>query len=241
MARYYGVGTGRFTTADPYQASAGPADPGSWNRYVYTRGDPVNRIDLQGLEDLGMMSLFWTPIDLDAPPDITPGLPGGLAKGLNGDWGMALTVEEAEGHSPEFDPDPGGGDEVQQSGPCDDLASTIDTLINALRVSPSDFKGLAQKFRQMRGVPMGTLPGYIEQFRNRQKQLRNILRDWDNNDCGPRPPGATDWAEKPIPQEILNRIPSAPDSGAVTRVGVAGLGLVNMRSILQAWPVIFAF
>ena len=31
--RWYSQGVGRFTTADPYQASGGPGDPGSWNRY----------------------------------------------------------------------------------------------------------------------------------------------------------------------------------------------------------------
>ena len=46
--RYYAVGTGRFNTPDPYQASAGAGDPGSWNRYSYVQGDPVNFIDPQG-------------------------------------------------------------------------------------------------------------------------------------------------------------------------------------------------
>ncbi len=32
-------------------ASGGPKDPGSWNRYAYTRGDPINRVDRRGLED----------------------------------------------------------------------------------------------------------------------------------------------------------------------------------------------
>jgi len=36
-------------TPDPYQASGGPNDPGSWNRYAYTRGDPVDRNDPAGL------------------------------------------------------------------------------------------------------------------------------------------------------------------------------------------------
>jgi RHS repeat-associated protein len=49
--RYYANAYGRFTTPDPYQASGGPNDPGSWNRYAYTRGDPVNRNDAQGLDD----------------------------------------------------------------------------------------------------------------------------------------------------------------------------------------------
>ena len=49
--RYYATGSGRFLSADPYKASAGPSDPGSWNRYSYTRGDPVGRYDPRGLED----------------------------------------------------------------------------------------------------------------------------------------------------------------------------------------------
>jgi RHS repeat-associated protein len=49
--RYYASNFGRFMSPDPYRASAGPGDPRSWNRYAYTRGDPVNRIDRRGLED----------------------------------------------------------------------------------------------------------------------------------------------------------------------------------------------
>jgi len=49
--RYYASSYGRFNTADPYRASGGPASPASWNRYAYTRGDPINRIDRRGLED----------------------------------------------------------------------------------------------------------------------------------------------------------------------------------------------
>ena len=49
--RYYSNTYGRFMTPDPYQASGGPSDPQSWNRYAYTRGDPVNRRDPLGLAD----------------------------------------------------------------------------------------------------------------------------------------------------------------------------------------------
>lgn len=52
--RYHQPGMGRFMTPDPYTASVGPADPGSWNRYAYTRGDPVNRVDRSGLYDTGV-------------------------------------------------------------------------------------------------------------------------------------------------------------------------------------------
>ncbi len=51
--RYYDSGTGRFMTPDPYRANTGGprniADPGSWNRYAYVQGDPVNYMDASGL------------------------------------------------------------------------------------------------------------------------------------------------------------------------------------------------
>jgi RHS repeat-associated protein len=47
--RYYDAARGRFLTPDPYRASGGPADPGSWNRYAYVQGDPINAYDPQGL------------------------------------------------------------------------------------------------------------------------------------------------------------------------------------------------
>ena len=49
--RYYLSGTGRFRTADPSAGSNG-ADPGSWNRYAYVGGDPINFADGSGLNRL---------------------------------------------------------------------------------------------------------------------------------------------------------------------------------------------
>lgn len=50
MNRYYSPIYGRFTSPDPYRASGGPADPGSWNRYAYVSNDPVNHSDPAGLQ-----------------------------------------------------------------------------------------------------------------------------------------------------------------------------------------------
>ena len=47
--RWHSPGVGRFLTADPYQASGGPGEPGSWNRYGYVQGDPANYLDRSGL------------------------------------------------------------------------------------------------------------------------------------------------------------------------------------------------
>jgi len=49
MNREYSAAYGRFLTPDPYMASGEVADPGSWNRYAYTQGDPVNYTDPSGL------------------------------------------------------------------------------------------------------------------------------------------------------------------------------------------------
>ena len=55
--RYYANNFGRLMSPDPYQASAGANNPGSWNRYSYVQGDPINYGNPQGLliviEDFG--------------------------------------------------------------------------------------------------------------------------------------------------------------------------------------------
>ena len=80
--RYDNPGTGRFLTPDPSRASAGPTDPGSWNRYGYTRNDPVNRIDPSGLDDC--------PVDFCVTG--TGNIPSG-GGGTGGDQGM-LVVDD---------------------------------------------------------------------------------------------------------------------------------------------------
>ena len=79
--RYYASNFGRFMSPDPYTASGGPADPRSWNRYSYTRGDPVNRFDPWGLEDLPQACVEnpedpgGCPGPPSPGPDPTPGKP----------------------------------------------------------------------------------------------------------------------------------------------------------------------
>jgi RHS repeat-associated protein len=49
MHRRYNASRGRFDQPDPYRGSVNPSDPQSFNRYAYTKNDPVNHSDPSGL------------------------------------------------------------------------------------------------------------------------------------------------------------------------------------------------
>jgi RHS repeat-associated protein len=49
QARYYANAQGRFTSPDPFSASAIIADPQTFNRYAYCRNNPVNSVDPSGM------------------------------------------------------------------------------------------------------------------------------------------------------------------------------------------------
>jgi RHS repeat-associated protein len=51
VQRYYASASGRFMTPDPYEKSAHPGTPSTWNRYSFVSNDPINRIDPNGLND----------------------------------------------------------------------------------------------------------------------------------------------------------------------------------------------
>ena len=61
--RYYASGLGRFLTADPYVASGGVGNPGSWNRYSYVQSDPVNSFDPGGLFTISVGGVTWSGND----------------------------------------------------------------------------------------------------------------------------------------------------------------------------------
>jgi RHS repeat-associated protein len=69
--RYYANNWGRFMSPDPYSASGGSGSPASWNRYSYTRGDPVNRSDRTGLEDREVDDGDCDPDNDDCTPTFT--------------------------------------------------------------------------------------------------------------------------------------------------------------------------
>jgi RHS repeat-associated protein len=48
--RSYAPTLGTFTSPDPYEASGGLQNSGSWNRFAYVGGDPIGFNDSSGLE-----------------------------------------------------------------------------------------------------------------------------------------------------------------------------------------------
>jgi RHS repeat-associated protein len=67
--RYHQPGMGRFATVD--RGPAHTADPGSWNRYAYGGGDPVNHNDPSGLCYQDAYERFWTDSGTDCWQDST--------------------------------------------------------------------------------------------------------------------------------------------------------------------------
>jgi RHS repeat-associated protein len=53
QARYLSSPQGRFTSADPGNAGANPADPQSWNGYAYVNNNPLANTDPDGLDGGG--------------------------------------------------------------------------------------------------------------------------------------------------------------------------------------------
>ena len=77
--RYYDSGKGRFLTVDPYEASGGPGEPGSWNRYSSVGGDPVNYADPLGL--------LATPVEWREYEEASPDSIGFRQSSFDSTWG----------------------------------------------------------------------------------------------------------------------------------------------------------
>jgi RHS repeat-associated protein len=69
LNRFHNFSVGRFTSAD--RVSGRPGNPQSWNRYSYSKNDPINRSDEAGLDEDGL------PFDELGLDDILAMLDGG--------------------------------------------------------------------------------------------------------------------------------------------------------------------
>ncbi len=126
---------------------------------------------------------------------------------------------------------------------CEWLKNKIDELINGSPGSShkSGTKGLACRFKeQINGNEPPGSDGWNNHegnIKGDQKALNKALDAWDKGGCGPRPPGATAWATKPLPTaadykgnggSIIN---GNTVKTTATVVGVAGAGYLIYRGI----------
>jgi hypothetical protein len=83
-------------------------------------------------------------------------------------------------------------------------------LVDALRVAPSDLKGLGQRFAQiLRGANNPGNTNNIVEFQNRQRQLQKKIDNYRNSGCGDPPADITAWANMPaaspwVPASLRN-------------------------------------
>ena len=93
--RFYASGYGRFATPDRYVNGAGLAEPLGWNRYSYTRGDPINRSDRRGTcdEDTGRSVNVCDTIDPENPDPCSDQGCGGGGGGNGGGRGRRRQFE----------------------------------------------------------------------------------------------------------------------------------------------------
>ncbi len=103
--RLYSSMFGRFTSPDPYQASGGPGDPESWNRYPYVKGDPVGFFDPAGLQARapvpGYCSAEFSYEDCGGDPLFWDGGVGGGGGGGDGDrFGDGYAIAQQQGYVP---------------------------------------------------------------------------------------------------------------------------------------------
>jgi RHS repeat-associated protein len=97
--RYHSPGDGRFLSPDPYQPSAGPADPGSWNRYAYVGGDPVNGYDPAGLQTI---TVPGSSITVTAQSGLTPTFTFSLPTAMSAYGAGAATIAQRTDQRPAY-------------------------------------------------------------------------------------------------------------------------------------------
>jgi RHS repeat-associated protein len=98
-ARYYSGALGRFTSPDPKAESARLEDPQSWNRYGYTRNNPLKYVDPDGKD----YQIVYNPKTNTATVTINIVLTGpGDNKQLASDWQKDTNAKIGGKHQASF-------------------------------------------------------------------------------------------------------------------------------------------
>ena len=93
----------------------------------------------------------------------------------------------------------------QPPDPCKDLLAKIQQFIAEIQKRYWDLKNNAGNLPATKPAQpdprYGTrsIAGEQQQYGDQQRGLRNRMNDWNTSNCGPPPPGAWEWANKPAP------------------------------------------
>lgn len=128
---------------------------------------------------------------------------------------------------------------------CKELKDKMDQLVNSVRGDrASDYKGLAQRFRQLPNLPQDQVGNHIIEIQNRQRQLQKVIQDYIDSGCGDPPGYAKEYANKPIPLTgDQNNFTINPETQRQLVKGAAtvSIGAIILGILIRAAPVALAF
>ena len=227
--RYYTSTLGRFMTPDPVVGKLGT--PQSWNRYSYAMSDPV------GLND--PTELFPPPMSEVPDPGSDPSGEGG---GGWGDFGCPIGTYFDAGTGLCL----GTGVvlvNVVDQDPCPGIAKQIWQTITGTGM-PGAKSLLLRVVQQITGDP-SQFDEHQEQIDDCRNRLKNLRRQWNNNDCDPPddpPYGTNDWISQTSGaklkyysdqyQQFLQDISTlASDASIIVKVAAAAAAAALWESI----------
>jgi hypothetical protein len=110
------------------------------------------------------------------------------------------------GGAPPPPPPPPGGNNAPPPNPCPALEAQMKALTDNLKKQDDDLKknpkDLPEKQCNRISKRDGSVEGHQEKFKNTQNELKKLVQEWDDNNCGPLPADVVQWKDAP---------PSSPD------------------------------
>lgn len=242
--RFYASSYGRFNTADPYNGSAGPGDPGSWNRYSYVQGDPANANDSSGLQ-----------ADFCAAEFSAEACHGSDFMQSNGNGGIDGTplggrACSAAGRVDAFADSAciiylaasaAGNDSTGTSNPpnpCDQIGTDIGNTIQGVGM-PGGKSLLTRVVEQIVGQGGDVYSKHEEEIEGLRNRLKKLRKNWNDNDCGDPPGGVGEWILGTNPK-LVRAAHDAYQAGRVLATSYALYRIIRLLPSLlpPLWPTL---
>ena len=211
-----GSSVGRFNSPDPYWANDGIKEPGSWNRYAYVGGDPINYNDRSGnnrafvdgnTNPCGDPAYFYYQMTRgDTSMD-------GCGSDGSGDFSMEVVAESAPPPPPRRKLDPKSDECVALARKITNIALDIAQREIEIQLNPLNLPQSAP------GPPRDSVDGHRSIVEDLKKVLAQRTREYIDKCDGPPPS-----APPVIPIFRPNPAPAGPGifrNGVVIGVGVA--------------------